>query len=179
MGLWGRLRGWWTSLGRSDARAAPADPLEDRMLELETEKAAELAEIDRLIEDQPDEAGRAVLRGHRLEAETVLADLEGAARARLMHPARADRLDASRKERQRHEVEWVQSGGADRERREREAEAERREASKAAPAPRPEPRPAPADPTPRPAPAPEPEPDRERPKPAPRPKSGGDGPSGP
>jgi len=94
------------------------------MVELEGEKMAEIARIDHLIEDQPDEAGREILRNHRLEAQTVLANLEGAARAILTMPDRTAKLDASRQERQRQEVEWIQSGGAH---REWEAKAELRE----------------------------------------------------
>jgi len=141
------------------------------MVVLEGEKKAEIANINRLIDDQPDEAGREILRNHRLEAQTVLADLEGAARAILMMPDRTAKLDAARQERQRREVEWVQSGGAH---REWEAKAERGE--EVAPKPKAPSMPAPKVDPPKTQPALKTEPTTAKPETPPKPSGGMSGP---
>jgi outer membrane biosynthesis protein TonB len=132
---------------------------------------AEIAKIERLIEDQPDEAGREILRNHRLEAQTVLANLEGAARAILTMPDRTAKLDAARKERQCREVEWVQSGGAD---REWTAKAEQRE--EVAPKPKAPSMPAPKVDPPKTQESPKPEPTTAKPETPPKPSGGMSGP---
>jgi hypothetical protein len=141
------------------------------MVVLEGEKKAEIANINRLIDDQPDEAGREILRNHRLEAQTVLANLEGAARAILTMPDRTAKLDAARQERQRREVEWVQSGGAD---REWTAKAERREG--VAPKPKAPFTPAPEVDLPKPQAAPKAEITTAKPETPPKPSGGMSGP---
>lgn len=141
------------------------------MVVLEGEKVAEIAKIDRLIEDQPDEAGREILRRHRLEAETVLANLEGAARAILTMPDRTAKLDAARQERQRQEVEWVQSGGAH---REGKAKVERRE--EVAPKPKAPFTPPPEVDPPKPQAAPKAEPTTAKPETPPKPSGSMSGP---